>query len=165
MQSQKGVSLAEMLVAVMLVALLATFGLPALQRWQLNARINQQSHALTGLVQQARSGALESGRHWTLCGSGDGQRCGKNRDADWRYALLLNASGNIVQRLRVDNRLAVYWHGFRNRLHFSPRLASAMLNGSFYVCADRADRAKRIVINRLGRIRHESVAAGVYCGT
>ena len=69
MQSQRGLTLLECLLAVAMVALLSAMSVPTFRDQLATARARAGAHQLYGMVQTARSTALLSGEDSTLCPS------------------------------------------------------------------------------------------------
>lgn len=78
MMSDKGFTLIEMMITVVIAALLLTAVVPSFEAFIANNRLSTQANAFIGALKLARSEAIKRNQHVTLCRSGDGQRCSNN---------------------------------------------------------------------------------------
>lgn len=159
MRAQRGVTLLDAVVTMALMALMIGWGIPSMQQWHAGNLLDAQMRDVQGLMQQAQMASLDHGRPWTLCGSHDGQRC----DGQWTYLLVLDAEGHVHYRTRKHDPVTLRWKGLSRALVFHPRLSSSILNGTFYLC--HAHKARRLIVNRLGRMRFETTDSEDDCQT
>jgi type IV fimbrial biogenesis protein FimT len=148
--NSKGISLIELIIALTLIALVASLGFPALNALIQKNRLDNLSHDLKAALQFARLQAVLRGEKlclsplhdWSngmhLCVDNPKHRCQKRGILyQWRW---------FYHGFQID------WRGFlsKNYLLFSPDMGSNTLNGVFYLRNQQAE--KKLVINRLGRV-------------
>lgn len=161
---RSGATLAELLLAIAIAALVAAFAVPSftelLARQRTVAAVNQ----IIGAVQMARHAAITFHATIALCPA-EGSVCAA-RDQWHRGAMIfrdVNGNGSREPEEAVITRLPplregerIYWRSFRNRsyLQFEGNGITAWQNGSFYYCpADDDPRyAKSLILNAQGRI-------------
>lgn len=148
--NSRGISLIELIIALAIIALIASLSLPSLNVLIQKNQLENLSHDLKAALQFARLQAVlrgeklclnpqhdwSSGMH--LCVDNPEHRCRKN--------------GILYQWQWFYHGLQVDWRGFlsKNYLLFSPNMGSNTLNGVFYLRNQSAE--KKLVINRLGRV-------------
>ncbi|WP_438764474.1 GspH/FimT family pseudopilin [Kushneria sp. TE3] len=157
MRSQQGITLLDTMMAMAFMTLMIGWGIPWTQQWYASRALDAQMRDVQGLIQQAQMASLDHGRSWKLCGSHDGKRC----DGRWHYLLVVDAKGHVRYRNRSHDAVTLRWQGLSQALVFHPRLSSSMLNGTFYLC--HARKTRRLIINRLGRLRFQTTDAGDGC--
>ncbi len=81
-----GFTLVELLVTLVVVAVLAVVGLPALQSLVARNRLTADANRLLSALYLARSAAVERGRPVQVCASADGLHCGAGWDRGWIVA-------------------------------------------------------------------------------
>lgn len=151
-----GFTLAELLAALAVAALLAALGAPTfagyLRDLQQAAALNALAHA----VHAARSMGAAAGQPVALCGSSDGRDCSGSED--WSAGLLLKSlrTGRVpdlrftplarrVGKLRVTANRTV--------IEFRP-LDRFATPATVTVCDDRGSAAAQaLIISRTGRLR------------
>ena len=165
MHRQDGLTLAELLIAIALVAILAGLGLPALDRALLDARRTAAMESLLRAVWFARAEALRRGRPVVLCASGGMDRCSDDAAAwslgwlvvpgDTPETLLRRGAGAQDPRARLlANRSAFHFQPFERR----------STNGTLAWCDRRGEAAARaVVIAPTGRPRLERGAGSLSC--
>lgn len=155
MASQQGVTLLETMIGIIVMILFLTLGMPLFQQGHISRQLDTQYRDLVALIQQAQMASLDSGVPWTLCGSLDGHTC----DDRWETMLIVDDGGQVHYRADRHEQVRVRWEGLGDALTFHPRLASSRLNGTFHLCSTAPDTQKgiKIVINRLGRIRQQTL--------
>ncbi|MCB1684709.1 MAG: GspH/FimT family pseudopilin [Pseudomonadales bacterium] len=161
----RGVSLIELLVALLIAAVLLQLALPAWSTFQGNRRAVAAINTLIASVQLARTSAVVQGVTVTFCPR-SGAACGSR--ADWTQGGLIFADAN--RNARIDEGEVVYgglppldggatlqWRAFRNRsyLQFRPSGLTDWQNGSFLYCPADGDArfARAIILNVAGRVR------------
>jgi len=156
MEDRAGYTLAELFIALALVATMIMLALPGLGNW----RQRNDAEAVTGLLQQAltaaRSASLLNASNITLCPAGNALQCGH----DWSSGLLLLGAQDKVLLHHHWNLPpgTVHWRGSgnRNRLRFAPG-GMPLEYGSFEICIP-GGAPRRLIINRRGRVRVHSPA-------
>jgi type IV fimbrial biogenesis protein FimT len=160
-----GLTLIELLVALVIAALLLRLALPAFRDLTTATSSAAVLNQLIGSVNLARSSAVTHHATVTLCPGAERSCFG--RDQWHRGALLfldrdhdgrVDGGEPVLRRLPpIDSGGRIYWRSFRNRayLRFVPRGYTQWQNGSFLYCpADgRAQGARMIILNAQGRVR------------
>jgi type IV fimbrial biogenesis protein FimT len=160
-QKQRGLNLIELVVAVAVLAILASIGLPAFQGLIQATRLASQSSGLHGDLSYARSEAVKRGQRVTVCPSNDNSNC--SGVTTWETGRIIFAdadadsvrdAGEVILRtapppgggitLRTANRTAI---------RFDSQGYSVGMNDTFRIClgADTAT-ARSLVVNNQGRV-------------
>lgn len=166
-ESNRGLTLIELLISLGLVALLA---LRVVQPWWLELQQRKQVELMMLEWQQfiamARQGAVSHNSMVTLCRSDDGLQC-RGR---WKDGGILFTDGNADHILNGDDRLLfrlpapapeargeLAFNAFRNRqyLQLTPQGSTNFQNGNFTWCpADGNLRlARQLIVSVSGRTR------------
>lgn len=158
-----GLSLIELLVAIALLGLFISLGTPSLGRLIEQRRLDGAADRLTTGIRLAREAAI-SGNVAVVMAPTDG-----DWNAGWRVYIDENRNGlpdTEEQLLQEDHaaglaeisatgELARYLR--YNPLGESERLDGGFLAGTLHLCpADLTRPGRRLVINRVGRLRSES---------
>ena len=163
-ERQTGLTLSELLTALVVAALLAGAAVPAMSvlttRAQADAALQQMSRA----IQFTRYQAITHRTVATLC-PGPETVCGR-RDSWHEGAMVFldtNANGtrdggeDILQRLPPLEGFRVRWRSFRNRksLSMRPDGTTNWQPGNMVVCPINGDarQARQLVVNAQGRVR------------
>lgn len=156
-----GFTLIELMVTLSVFAILLTIGIPSLQMFIQNSRLQSQSASLVGDFNYARAEAVRLGSPVVVCASADGASCSgvqtwetgwvvfNDRDADntvdaaelpvLRAAPALGGGNTLRGRTRVPF----------NALGYSPGV-----NDTFSVCDIRGvGDARGVVLSAQGRVR------------
>jgi type IV fimbrial biogenesis protein FimT len=99
MNRTSGFTLVEMLIAVTLVAILLTIGIPSFRFVTNSNRIAGEINGLLGDMQFARSEAVKEGRPVTVCVSTDGANCATGASANaWQsgWIVFSDVNGNAA---------------------------------------------------------------------
>ena len=90
---KSGISLLEFLVAVSIMAIIASYAVPSISSWFVSLDVERAANQLVGFVNLARGEALRRGYGVTLCGgdfvSGTITTSGCSSDGSWNNGLLL----------------------------------------------------------------------------
>jgi type IV fimbrial biogenesis protein FimT len=137
----RGFTLVELLVAMALLAILATLAMPGFGEYLRNCRRAATVNAFTHAAHVARQLAAVRGEAVLLCPSADGVGCSGGED--WGRELLLLAEAPDLSAAQSPLRVL--------------RSATATLT----ICDDRGSRAARaVIISRTGRPRVSDLDAG-----
>lgn len=162
----KGFSLVELMVALAVLAVLATTAIPAFDTLMRNTRVSVAAGELISALFLARSEAIKRGRRSTLCTSADGEFCAQGIDWTDGWLLFVDANGNGQRdagevRIRVSGarEAPVTIRGnvpVRSYVSYLPTgvtrtLHGALQMGTLTVCDRNAVR--QIVISATGRPR------------
>lgn len=146
----KGVTLIELMVALAILAVALTLGLPALDELLTRNRQTARLHQLQGDLHHARSHALTRRLRVEVCGSADGKTC----QASWSQGWI--ARERRSQRLLLAHQQEAdptfQWSGFSASIQFMPSGTSPQSNGRFLQCHRQAV-GWLLILNRQGRLR------------
>ncbi len=156
----RGFTLVELLVAMALLATLATLAAPGFGEYLRNCRRAATVNALSHAVHAARTQAAVRGGAVRLCTSTGSNACNATRD--WSASLLIEADApdgaevvhsplRVIQLAAEKSRQTV--RSNRDHFLFTPLVSSAT-TGTITVCDDRGSRAARaVIVSRTGRPR------------
>ena len=159
----RGITLIELLLALLIGGLLLFQGVPAFQQLIQQHHTTARVNALLGVIRFARETAVTQRRWIALCPAAGGA-CANT--TAWHQGILvfadLNRDGTRDSREPVLARMATLdegetltWRSFRNRrfLQFRQAGYTNFQNGSFHYCPASRDPAfgKVIIVNIQGR--------------
>lgn len=161
-QEASGLTLIELLVAILVAATLLTVAVPSFERMREASKITVELNKLVRAVHVAKMEAAKTGHHAVICPTIDGLRCAP-LTADWQSGWLLFANLDGLHPPQVDRPdliLAVHTlpPGLQikvNRKTFIfRRFPRRSTNGTFVVCsAGRRAPARAVVVSYTGRPR------------
>lgn len=95
-QSQQGFTLYELMITVMVVAVVLTFGIPNLTAYTQNSRMTAAANDLHAAFQMARSESARARTNITICASADPMGAGSDCDGTWDqgYIVFIDDDGN-----------------------------------------------------------------------
>ncbi len=166
-----GFTLVELLIALLIVAIMATAATYSYREWVAYADAERALLQLTSAITVAESYALSSGRVVTLCKTVKGNTCDA---ANWSQGLLVFFDDdNQHQVLQSDDRIKVLpaigssgslsFYGFpsSNYWQYQPSVSKEQQNGTFVYCDTRQMQNDwRLVISKTGRYRVEKTRDG-----
>jgi type IV fimbrial biogenesis protein FimT len=163
----RGFTLAELLVALGIGALLLALVSPGLARQRGAAALRAASNQTLAALQLARRVALARGQSVTVCPSADSVTCGFD-GAEW--LLFSNAPGGVDNRLEATDELLQRWTlprgvvvtGTRGFAAFQPRPGAAT-TVTFQFCHRAAPAALAIVVSQTGRPRIDRQVSSSGC--
>ncbi|GEN26738.1 hypothetical protein HVA01_03840 [Halovibrio variabilis] len=160
-RSAGGFTLLELLITLLLVGIMAAWGLPNFQA--LGERTAQTSavNRLQSAFALARNTAISQRRQMTICpATQDHTAC----DDQWSHALLI-VKGDKTESIQADDILRVvpaqqntevaYSRGW-SRIRYSTLGYTSGYNGSFSICSGNGgegSQGKKLVLSQLGRLR------------
>lgn len=156
-----GLTLVEMLIAIAVMAILATLATPSFTALLYDSDRTTAVNSFIHAIFLARSEAIKRSGVVTLCKSSDGQTC--SRAVEWNAGWIVFANNDRDEppvRDRDERVLAVYegWPRGRitsTRTSFSFRsYRQGVVNGTVIFCDPRGSaHARAIIINHAGRPR------------
>jgi type IV fimbrial biogenesis protein FimT len=157
-----GLTVLELLIAVVVVATLAAVALPRLGAAREAAHSGAAHQALVGSLMAAASHAASTGAEVVLC-PGDVQACRATQDWSRGWIVFADLDGDRVHDryetlLRRERPLGGKAHlrstPGRTRLVFQPNGNAAGSNVTFTLCDGRGpERATALVMDNVGRLR------------
>ncbi len=170
---QNGFTLIELIVAIAILAVLATMALPSLRTPYQKNQLASAKNALIASLQQARSEALSGARPVVVCPTRNQTSC--ERQGDWSAGWLSFSDDNRNGRLdpveRVlsvhaleNSKLRVRISDGRRKLTYRPMGRADGSNVRFVFCieGDRVNTGQVVVANT-GRIRSTDRAPAGAC--
>ena len=151
----RGFSLAELLITLCLLAVLASLAAPNLNQFVQRNRQDNLRHSLTSHLRATRSNAIARARRIELCDSSSGQGCDSAWEKGWLIRDPATSTPLRYSPLSPDENLS--WAGASlasQSITYQANGTTVSNNGRFILC--NADRrvAWQLVINRQGRVRH-----------
>ena len=165
MATPHGITLVEILIALIISALLAGMALPSMSAFVQQHRAAAAINQMIGAVKFTRNAAVTHRTTATLCPGANGQ-CGARNS--WHQGAMTFADRNNNGRrepeetvLRAYSALPegarIYWRSFRNRgyLQINSRGLTNWQNGHLLYCALDGDPrfARSVIINAQARAR------------
>ena len=169
MQTCKGITAIELMVALGVLAILAMLAAPSFSQMLERQRVIGATNSLLNAMHLARSEATKRNERVTLCPSADGTTC--REDGDWSHGWIWFADPENSGERSADNLLIGYEAlGLQDRLSITGntpvrdyvsyvargttrRTNGALQMGSFSVCT--ATQSRRVIVSSIGRPRSE----------
>ncbi len=161
----RGLTLVELLIAVVAFATLTTLALPTFSHLMARNAMASSVNLFVAQLHLARSTAVARETHITLCPSTDGSGC-DNDHRRWQGGYLIFENRNKNRRLdpgeAIISREMKAWEKIsirsssrqRNRISFRPQGRSWFSNTTIRFChEDFPDLNRKIVVSNNGRIR------------
>lgn len=169
-RGQRGFSLVESLVVLVVTSLLLTLAAPSLAALQRRTRVASSAEELLAAVVLARSEAIKRNAHVALCKSGDGVSCARSGGWHQGWVVFEDANGNgaldagepVVARREplAPGLLATGNNTVSAYVSYTPQGVAKLVGGGFQagtitVCSpmDAAGQARQVIINAGGRPR------------
>lgn len=159
-----GVSLVELLVALAILAVMASLTTYTYQEWKSYADAERSLTQLSSAITVAESYALSSGRAVTLCKTKTGNSC----DGDnWSQGVVVFFDDNnqhqvvraqdrikILLNMGASGSLSFYGFPSSNYWQYQPKISKEQQNGTFVYCDMKQNHNDwRLVISKTGRYR------------
>jgi type IV fimbrial biogenesis protein FimT len=130
---ERGVTLIELIFAILLLAILTVIAVPSFRDASLSGRLSAISSDLYTSVQMARSEAIKSNATTTLCASDDGATCSGDWEDGW---IVLDAGGTVIHSgAAVPDGFTVAQTGGTADLNFQP-IGVGVTSATFTICRD-----------------------------
>lgn len=160
----QGFTLIELMVTISVLAILVTIGMPNLQRFIQNSRLQSQSASLVGDLNYARAEAVRLGSPVAVCASIDGATCSGAGVWETGWVVFNDRNSNNVvdagELLRATpalgggNTLRAAGFGGGQLVRFNAQGYSNGFNTTFRLCDNRGvANARGVVLNNQGRIQ------------
>lgn len=159
----RGLTLFEMLVAIVIVAIMGAIGVPSLSSFLVRQQMNAQQEALLNSIAVARQTAQQTTQAIAICPSADGQTC--SASAAWSSGWLVYQDTNGDGQLSSGESILLVhqYSGNRVKTLSANQQIRFLANGivstaSLNLCSDELPEAnKGLDINPVGNItRRES---------
>lgn len=158
---ERGFTLLELLITLLLVGIIAAWGLPNFQALGERTAQTSEVNRLQSAFSLARNTAISQRRQVTLCPTTE------NREAcadDWSGELMI-VRGDKTESIAADDILRImhaqqdtqvtYSRGW-SRIRYSALGYTSGYNGSFAICSGSGtedSQGKKLVLSQLGRLR------------
>lgn len=160
----QGFTLPELLTSIAVFAVVVSASLPNLTNYVQKNAVESDINLIKALLYHARTSAINSGQHVTVCVLEDLTKCHKT--ANWSGTVtsfvdpnkngIIDHDESITQVVQVGKQASsITWRSF-NRLgylQFSPLGLSTSSNGTFTYCPKAHNTARKLVVNRQGRLK------------
>ena len=160
----RGFSLPELLTTLTIIAISTSLAIPSFTTYIQNNAALHDINIIKKLIYQARTTAIRSGTHTTICVLTVKKIC--NKQSDWKGIIStfidinrngkVDTSDQVIQTTEAGkNSSSIKWRAFNNRgyLQFSPLGLSTISNGTFTYCSKANKAIRQLVMNRQGRLK------------
>ncbi len=147
-QSNQGYTLLELMIALSVSAILLSLAMPQTKQLIATNTLNTRVKELSTLVRYAKNSAILYNQPVEISPIDKGQ--------DWSKGIRVKTKTRLLRERRWDNSIVkISYIGFSQKksLTFPPNLISAKVSGHFKLTTGIID--KKLIINRIGRIRTE----------
>lgn len=157
-QSDKGFTLIELTVALLLIAALAAWGLPNFQAFGRNTALIGDINRMQTAFSLARNTAITQRTNVTICPANP------NRSAcisDWSEAIMVLTNdlsrpihhSDIVRIFPSQSITTITYSRGRQRVSYNSLGQTSGYNGSFTICAQRDGTGRKLILSQFGRLR------------
>lgn len=160
----RGITLIEQIMALAIIAVLATVALPPLNHLLHRNRLKTAQIDYIAGLRQARAAAVHRGIPTVFCPSIDGQRCDEKRvwDAGWLTAADIDRDNQpdaqpMYRWASADHGVMVRSSAGRNHVRFQPDGSAPGSNLTLRFCIpEEPGRVLSVIVSNSGRIRASS---------
>ena len=164
--AQRGFTLGELLITVVVAAVLAAAALPSYRTIMRNARLTTQSYDFVSALSLARSEAVKRGVPVTVCASADQAACGGTTGCNWENGWIVFVDSNNNHTVDVGDEIlratpalaagytlcATSGTSLTTYVTLSPK-GAASATGMFVLCENSQVSPSRVVfVSTAGRI-------------
>jgi len=130
-----GVTMIELMIAVVVLAILMAIAVPSFRNASLGSRLSAAANDLLASVQLARSEAIKRNTAVTLCASADGAACAAS--GGWEQGwIVIDAAAVVIQYQQgLPDGYRVTQAGGTSQLNFQP-IGIGATAATFTVCRD-----------------------------
>lgn len=161
----RGFTLIELMVAIALLAILVSMGMPSYTQFVANQRLTSQANDLVGDILLARSEAATRGTPTIICSSANGTTC-SGLPAQWNVGRIIFVDANrndaldagepILRVTQVSGNPTITSTGFPNAdwlgfLSYGGLKPAASSGGSFKFCLSASNTGRQVAVNAMGR--------------
>lgn len=158
MRKYRGLTLAELLVAIAVLAILASLAAPPLGRLVADQQLSARANSWLNLALYARQEAMRRGKPVQLCQWRE-DRCVRDDHTAWSVIPVGAVADTPVLRSLPAPAPHIRRQSNRQRYIFRPR--GHATNGSFILCDTRGRaNARKVIINLAGRPRTQRLPDG-----
>lgn len=157
---ERGFTLVEQVMVMLIIAVLACIGVPALGQMAARNRLQVAQTDVIAALQHARELAVHGQQRIMLCPSRDGQRC--SDELHWEYGWLVGhyrsdqadqLDGAPSWTMNDHERLTIVSTVGRRRIRFQPDGSAGGTNATFTLCRTAETRdALVVVLSNAGRV-------------
>ncbi len=142
---ERGLTMIEMMTALVVVAVLFAIAVPSYRNASLGSRLSASANDLLASVQLARSEAIKRNVAVTLCASADGATCAGG--GGWEQGWVVRAAALVIQTQQaLPDGYLVTQTGGTLPLNFQP-IGIGATAAVFTVCRDDPDGSQERVVN------------------
>lgn len=167
MEKNSGLTILELLMAMVVVALLLAVGTPSLRQFISRNAVIADTNDLVTALNLARNEAISRGVPVSLCPSVNGTACSAANPYQTGWIVFADPNGNLgvdateaVLRAQIaPRRSQVAAGGLSGGATFSAKgLAAAGANGTATICRAGFNRCRQVTLSQMGRIQTVDIA-------
>ncbi len=165
--NENGFTLFELIICLAISVIILGFGIPAFSTAIENSQRKNTVYELMGILNFARSTAVNMSKSVVICPSDNQKHCASTRN--WNASLLIFADlnknnvkdeGEVVLRVMDmnNNNQSLNWKSFGNKsyLAFNPYGTTGFQSGRIYYCfkdGKKPNHRSQVIVYRTGRVR------------
>ncbi|MGM0785633.1 MAG: GspH/FimT family pseudopilin [Pseudomonadota bacterium] len=155
-----GFTLIELVIALAVMAILATWAVPGLQAQAARQEVTSDVMRLKTALAMARNAAITRRTPIVVCPLDGSTSAGCSNGNDWTRPLLIkpwNDAGAPALRILADGEVDSITYREDRPVRFTALGRASGYNGTFRICGRRGNAA-RVIVSNFGRVRVESGA-------
>lgn len=166
-RAARGFTLIELIIAILVVAILATLALPAMSEFGVRANVSSNTNDLVAALNMARTEAVKRGRNVSLIATGGSWTSGWTVQTD--AGVVVTEHGAVVDEYRVLGA-ATGGGAPADRVIFTATGALSLATGyDFSICrptfAAGNAQSRRVIVSATGMIRSRRDTTAAPAGT
>ena len=154
---ENGFTLLELLITLLLVGIIAAWGLPNFQALGERTAQTSEVNRFQSAFSFARNTAISQRRQLTLCpASQNREACGGELMIVWGNKTDSITEEDILRIVPAQQGTQVTYNRGWSRIRYSPLGYTSGYNGSFAICSTSGavgSKGKKLVLSQLGRLR------------